>query len=46
MGQGRVYEGMRPELSLDEIMTADEVARWTARVAPARENDLFAARPA
>jgi hypothetical protein len=36
---------MRPELSLDEIMTPDEVARWTARVAPARETDLFAAGP-
>jgi hypothetical protein len=41
-GQGRVYEGMRPELTLDEIMTADEAATWLARAEPARETDFFA----
>jgi hypothetical protein len=41
-GHGRVYEGMRPELTLDEVMAADEAATWLARVEPARETDLFA----
>lgn len=40
-GHGRVYEGMLPELRLDEIMTAGEAETWIGRVAPARETDLF-----
>lgn len=39
---GRVYEHMIPALCLDHIMTSDEADSWRARVAPARETDLFA----
>jgi hypothetical protein len=41
---GRTYEHMVPTLTLDGIITADEADAWRTRIAPARENDLFAPR--
>jgi hypothetical protein len=38
---GRTYEHMTPALTLDHVMTAGEADAWRARVAPARETDLF-----
>lgn len=38
---GRTYEHMVPTLTLDHIMASHEAAAWRARIAPARETDLF-----
>jgi hypothetical protein len=38
---GRTYEHMVPALTLDHIMTPDQADTWRARIAPARETDLF-----
>lgn len=38
---GRTYEHMVPALTLDHVMTPDQAAAWRARIAPARETDLF-----
>jgi hypothetical protein len=38
---GRTYEHMAPALTLDHIMTPEEADAWGARIAPARETDLF-----
>ena len=38
---GRTYNQMVPELTLDQILSQEETAAWHARVAPARETDLF-----
>lgn len=38
---GRTYENMVPALKLDHIMTPDQAGAWRARIAPARETDLF-----
>lgn len=40
---GRTYEHMVPALTLDHIMTPDQAGAWCARIAPARETDLFGA---
>jgi hypothetical protein len=32
---------MVPTLTLDHIMASHEAAAWRARIAPARETDLF-----
>jgi hypothetical protein len=37
---GRTYEHMIPSLTLDHVMSADEVSAWRAHIAPARETDL------
>jgi hypothetical protein len=39
--RGRTYEHMVPALTLDHVMTPDEAGAWRARIAPARETDLF-----
>jgi hypothetical protein len=39
--QGRIYQQMRPTLTLDHVMPADEAASWLARVHPARDPDMF-----
>jgi hypothetical protein len=36
---GRVFEHMRPTLSLDAVLEPAQAAPWFDRVAPAREND-------
>ncbi|WP_155123631.1 MULTISPECIES: hypothetical protein [unclassified Actinoplanes] len=38
---GRLYEHLRPTLTLDRIMPADEADSWLTRVQPAREPDMF-----
>jgi hypothetical protein len=38
---GRTYEHMVPALTLDHIMTPEEAEAWRARIAPARQTDLF-----
>ena len=38
---GRTYEHMIPVLTLDQVLGADELRAWHARIAPARETDLF-----
>lgn len=38
---GRTYEHMVPTLTLDRILPPDEARAWQARIAPARETDLF-----
>ena len=38
---GRTYEHMIPTLTLGHVMTPDQAAGWRARVAAARETDLF-----
>ena len=38
---GRTYEYMVPALTLDHVMTPGQAAPWRARIAPARETDLF-----
>jgi hypothetical protein len=38
---GRTYEHMAPVLILDHIMSLDQAGAWRARIAPARETDLF-----
>ena len=38
---GRTYEHMVPALTLDYVMAPDQAALWRARVAPARETDVF-----
>jgi hypothetical protein len=35
---------MVPTLRLNQILTADEADAWRSRIAPARDNDLFAPR--
>ena len=38
---GRTFEHMAPALALDHVMTPDLAGAWRARIAPARETDLF-----
>jgi hypothetical protein len=42
---GRTNEHMTPTLTLDQIMPPGEGQAWHARIAPARETDIFAPRP-
>ncbi|HLK75710.1 MAG TPA: hypothetical protein VKU77_18920 [Streptosporangiaceae bacterium] len=44
---GRTYAHMTPELILDQVLSPADTQMWHARIAPARETDLFgAAAPA
>jgi hypothetical protein len=38
---GRTYEHLIPALTLEHVMTPDQAVPWRARIAPARETDLF-----
>jgi hypothetical protein len=40
-GHARVYEGMKPTLTLDAVLAPAEASAWLGRIAPADETDLM-----
>jgi len=40
----RVYEGMKPTLTLDAVLAPAEASAWLGRIAPADETDFMSAR--
>jgi hypothetical protein len=40
----RVYEGMRPTLTLDAVLAREEASGWLGRIAPADETDIMSRR--
>ena len=42
---GRIYQHMTPQLTLDRALDPAEAADWLSRIAPARQTDLMANNP-
>lgn len=42
---GRTYQHMTPQLTLDRVLDPAEAADWLSRIAPARQTDLMANNP-